>query len=334
MGYVCKFVIILVLLYVDVIYGIDNSLLEKFDRISRLDSIPSAFEIAQRFQEPCFSQMTNLNPQKSILKPLRDHARSHFDLTGQILMQESKTVPSVLVPDYRLHICTIPKVACTELRGLVYRVSHTPRNQLSTYMPNDLERFRYANPHFIMNNYFRDCSPEKRLDIMDDSLWLHIAYVRNPYTRLLSGYLQKLVDPKDKVWTVVPNWKIGMSFDALVSILEEMKAKNGGTLLVNEHFFPQYLQCGFNVFNYDLIAHQESFEDHVRCMAKNRGFEAALKFGWGPNGSYDMFNMPRPHPTGSSNKISDYYTPQLQKRVYELYKEDFILFGYSDQLPQ
>eukprot|EP00186_Timspurckia_oligopyrenoides_P001910 CAMPEP_0182447192 /NCGR_PEP_ID=MMETSP1172-20130603/12667_1 /TAXON_ID=708627 /ORGANISM="Timspurckia oligopyrenoides, Strain CCMP3278" /LENGTH=277 /DNA_ID=CAMNT_0024643543 /DNA_START=358 /DNA_END=1191 /DNA_ORIENTATION=- len=277
--------------------------------------------------------MSTFIADKSILQASRDHARSHFESTGKLLLMENGYTPSLLVPDYKLHLCTLPKVGCTELRGLVYRIEHTPPGELSTYMPSDDERIRYGNAHG-QGHFLRTLHNKERLDILADPSWLHIAFVRNPYTRLLSGYLQKMVHPKDSVWHQIPGWQIGMSFDALVSILEEMKAKNGGTLLVNEHFFPQYLQCGFNVFNYDLIAHQESFEDHVRCMAKNRGFEAALKFGWGPNGSYDMFNMPRPHPTGSSNKISDYYTPQLQKRVYELYKEDFILFGYSDQLPQ
>jgi len=335
MGILDKSRIILVLVCLHFIYGIDNSLLEKFDRISRLDSIPSSSELAQRFQEPCFSQMTNLNTDKSILNPLRDHARFIFESSGVIPMFMRSRATPLLLPEYKLHVCTIPKVASTEIRSLLYRVVEIPRENLATHMPTEEERFRFENPHGRLPcKRFIDLNDELRLNIMDDSSWLHIAFVRNPYTRLLSGYLQKLVDPKDNVWTNIPNWKIGMSFDALVSILEEMKAKNRGTLRVNDHFLPQSAQCGFSVFNYDVIAKVERFEDVVGCMAKNRGFDAALNFGWGPNGSYDMFHMPRPHPTGSSKKLSDYYTPELQKRVYKLFEEDFILFRYPYELPK
>uniref|UniRef100_A0A7S1EU61 Carbohydrate sulfotransferase n=1 Tax=Timspurckia oligopyrenoides TaxID=708627 RepID=A0A7S1EU61_9RHOD len=311
-------------------YGMaTQSSVEIFETLSRLDSIPSSFEIAQRFQEPCFQNMSTFHPDVSILKPYREHARYLFSSEHQILLLENTWTPSLIVRNYSLHVCTLPKVGSTELRSLLMRVSVIPPEQT----PTTEEREVFSHPHG-KGTFLSSFETNEKLEMLSNSKWLHIAFVRNPYTRLLSGYLQKIKVQGDRVHKQVPGVTKNTTFSEFVELLERLKQNYHGTLLVNDHFKPQYLQCGFNVFNYDLIGKIENFHQDVRCMAKNRGFEQAMDFGWGEHGKYSLFTMPRPHPTGSSKKLSDYYTDALQKRVYNLYKEDFILFRYSYELPQ
>uniref|UniRef100_A0A7S0ZGS9 Uncharacterized protein n=1 Tax=Timspurckia oligopyrenoides TaxID=708627 RepID=A0A7S0ZGS9_9RHOD len=86
------------------------------------------------------------------------------------------------------------------------------------------------------------------------------------------------------------------------------------------------------------INHQEQKEKRISANTQQtqapKLFDPALNFTWGPNGSSDMFYMPKHHLTGSSKKLSDYYTPEQQKRVYKLFEQDQILFRYPYELPE
>mmetsp|Transcript_7197 Transcript_7197/g.12968 ORF Transcript_7197/g.12968 Transcript_7197/m.12968 type:complete len:266 (-) Transcript_7197:869-1666(-) len=265
---------------------------------------------------------------------MRRAALHVFNTTGEIHLSEVRSTPSHISEQYKLHMCTIPKIASTELAALILRIESVPRNQLKTFFPTDKDRVNYMWP-YSKGPFLRAKSTSEKLDILSDRSWLNVAFVRNPYTRVLSGWKQKILHPTDSIHHAIKCAYPGMPFEEFISCLESLREANReGVLMADDHFRPQYQLCGFNAFNYDVIARIEYLERDLRCIAQDRGFEAALEFGWGPGGNYSLFNMPRPHPTGDSKPIREYFSKDLQDRVYDLYKTDFELLRYSYELPE
>jgi hypothetical protein len=146
--------------------------------------------------------------------------------------------------------------------------------------------------------------------------------VRNPYDRVLSGYLSKVVAreeegrrPKSRPWRGSgATLADGASFEQFCRYLAE------GGLYTNYHWAPQSDFLTFALANYDFVGRLETIGRDFRELSrriKGPGFEAA------------MVEEDPLHATGASSKRSRYYTPALYALVYDIYRQDFDSFGYQ-----
>lgn len=133
--------------------------------------------------------------------------------------------------------------------------------------------------------------------------------VRNPYTRVLSAYLQKVRSGSKRHLIDIQG---DISFEDFVSWLE-----NGG-LNKNGHWRPQHKIVPLS-FPGLIIIKMENLEAELDPLLKEIDENMKIK-------------ARQSHRTGSNNLTSDYYTAELAARVYALYKEDFINFGYDRSL--
>ncbi|MBK1725627.1 sulfotransferase family protein [Halorhodospira neutriphila] len=140
------------------------------------------------------------------------------------------------------------------------------------------------------------------------------TFVRNPYDRVLSAYLDKMRAGHKKIQKV--RSRVAFSgefpdFSDFVFYLEQ------GGLYDDIHWAPQHnLLPPFKKL--DLIGRVENLESDLKEVT------ARIFPGIPYQGPVDS----RSHATGASGKRYNYYTANLRKRIERLYRKDFKKYGY------
>ena len=152
---------------------------------------------------------------------------------------------------------------------------------------------------------------------------LFFTVVRNPWTRTLSAFLDKIANgPQDKYGSIPgfgDNSKAG--FEAFVTFL------GGGGLHTNHHWKPQNAALILPASHFKSICRLE----HLSTELPNALAESGLTL---PSAE----QLQQPHRiesnqhsklTQASSKLSRYYSPTTIKAVVDLYNADFKLGSYS-----
>jgi hypothetical protein len=134
------------------------------------------------------------------------------------------------------------------------------------------------------------------------------SFVRNPYDRLLSEYY----------WTSVPNlgYKSGKTKAYfLYKVIEIVKNRKYFENIYFDHFIPQYLF----VYNKNLkllvndIFKYEDLENNVKIIREKLQL----------NNNFPYLNKSKLN----VEKVD--WTPKQKEKIYKLYMNDFLLFGYE-----
>lgn len=207
-----------------------------------------------------------------------------------------------------------PKVACSTIKMALIKMELNEPNMNTTFTMHNLTRSPFLTLKQVGNlNKFL-----KRKDIF------RFTFVRNPYSRLLSAYLDKVVKnmpPKQNILKHYgKNWKehrdFFVSFDDFVDIICDMKVEE-----MDQHWRNQYYQTFSHTINYDFIGYFERLNSDLEIL--NRNFRGRL-----------LHNMKsvQVHRTSSSEKLNKYYTKSIQEKVYNKYEKDFEVFGYDSDI--
>ena len=155
------------------------------------------------------------------------------------------------------------------------------------------------------------------------------TFVRNPYVRILSAYLDKIED-KQKRKQGVSQYEFvrkfilknssekKLTFDGFVSYLEK------GGLYKNAHWLPQLSILPVKKEKLSFIGKVENIKNDLPKVIDTL-------FG---NGTFEEAKIKKEGRTSSVNLVEKYYTKELAERVYKLYKKDFEAFDYSKKLPR
>lgn len=207
-----------------------------------------------------------------------------------------------------------PKVACSTLKLTLARL--------------ELEDESYNRE----NIHDRNVSPLLRASQVGDfNKFLNreeivkFCFVRNPYERLLSCYLDK-VRGRDKATLSGLLCQLGLDqtdYNQEISF-EKFLCAVGETPLsmMNSHWRPQYYQTFQGVIQFDRIGKLERFEKDL--------FEIGMSITRDFRAYYHSWVV---HQTDSKKLLSNYYTQSLRDRVYKLYEIDFDRFKYRRALP-
>lgn len=207
-----------------------------------------------------------------------------------------------------------PKVACSTVKITLqdFEIEQKSLSQKDFEVIHDrafspllkVQQIENFNSFFHRPDYFKFC------------------FVRNPYTRLLSAYLDKIAGNSNREKTNIllqmgyktDDISINISFEQFISTIEQQSPQ-----MMNNHWRHQYYCTYQNAIDYDFIGKLESF---------NQDFLWVL----GKLGATDYYKQESRHATDSKDKLAMYYTNDLQNRVYSLYQLDFETFGYSKNL--
>lgn len=143
------------------------------------------------------------------------------------------------------------------------------------------------------------------------------TFVRNPYSRILSAYLDKIARKKQHLrysYSYLVAKGPEPSFDDFCEYLGK------GGLHDNIHWAPQTSILLLPLNSFDFIGKIENLEADLRTVMQSIGHANALP---------EIKNRPTDHNTGADTKIEEYYTPKTRAIISELYKKDFELLEYT-----
>jgi len=224
--------------------------------------------------------------------------------------------------DYNIHISLknrllyveTPKVACSTIKLTLAKLELEEEE----YFREDIHD-RYLSP-LIRPSQVGDFGR-----FLERPNLVKFCFVRNPYERLLSSYLNKVGGRDEAIYPSLlcqlgldqTDFSRAISFSEFVTCIEQMPLS-----MMNAHWRPQYYQTFQESLKYDLVGRLENFEDDMRILEKMISRDLSPYMS-----SWTL------HQTNSKDRFAEYYDDRLLERVYELYRIDFDAFGYSAELP-
>ena len=249
-------------------------------------------------------------------------------------------------PSNKLLFCGIPKAGITQWLQFLRFTIGAKDYQSSPYFKKDTTPFYFDNmiprtQRFMWNTYTK------------------AILIRDPAERLLSAYLDKVANKTGKNSPFGPN----VTFTDFVDILSTPNITKGPnhktspslTFFSDPHWRPQAWSCGLseNIQDFDYIGTLDNAAYHTKALLDSVGLwethgkhYRVSKPGW-KKGNLAMTFPPSPllpnetavgfqqeesgmdtfkHNKDSHSKIDEYYTPELMKKVKELYWMDFQLW--------
>ena len=234
----------------------------------------------------------------------------------------------ILDPQQRFIFAYVPKVACTNWKCLM------------RYMAGLDDWLNAGLAHDKQNGGLRylDLSSPDRYFLEDPGIPKY-AMVRNPYSRTLSAYLNKIesripnlentesTDPFDRMTRSVDNYRKNkldtdkhptVDYYSFLSWMENSPDPN----TKNEHWAPQTDLLLHPDVKFDFLGRFENLaEDSERILS---AMECSQRF---PSQKEVRFA-----PTGAVDKLQKYYGPDEQESVARLLKNDLDAYGYGNPL--
>jgi hypothetical protein len=144
------------------------------------------------------------------------------------------------------------------------------------------------------------------------------TFVRNPYDRILSAYLDKVCKHKNNYLAI--NKKLGRDLNSSISFEDFVEYLDIGGVYDNVHWAPQYSMLpDINYLNYI---------GKVEFLNQDLIYLTDILFS--NSDSFVLDNYAK-NPTHAKNQKETYYTQSLKSKIYELYKQDFHFLGYSKE---
>ena len=150
-----------------------------------------------------------------------------------------------------------------------------------------------------------------------------LTFVRNPYARLLSAFLDQSARMKSPVLEGAPGYGQGDpdGFAAFVNFLGE-----GGWKL-NRHFWPQSELLCAPLQRFDHVGKLEQLVTDMQVVLERVGIPAERA------SALERPHSLQRHQTGASTKLETYYSGPTMDKIRRVYSTDFSLFDYASDLP-
>jgi len=164
---------------------------------------------------------------------------------------------------------------------------------------------------------------QQLVEIFADRSFFKFSFVRNPYVRLLSGYLDKIVHAEPEKQLILralgrdkPDSSTDVSFAEFVDVIAQQPPGQR-----NKHWRLQRVQSFAAFCKLDFVGRLETFEKDVAHLSNElRVNLSAVKFA--------------PHRTGAEARLEEFYTDEIAAKVFKIYQADFTTFRYARALPK
>jgi hypothetical protein len=220
----------------------------------------------------------------------------------------------------------VPKVACTNWKALLRHLSGFP-----DYLDSSLAHDKRKNGLV----YLSDVAEWK--EILADPGIAKYSFVRNPYTRILSAYLNKFepLTRGDGAW-------LGAHFRAVYQTIGEYRrsaghcdtsvsfeafldwlAHSGHPYVDDEHWVPQSRILSQDTISYDFVGRFERLKTDAAILMHRMKCEV-------PFPTQESLDFPA---TNSTQRLAAYYADREVALARKIYAADFQSLGYSLELP-
>lgn len=237
---------------------------------------------------------------KKIQKHLKHISRDEFEYDIHISLR------------YKYIYVETPKVGCSTIKDTLQRIE-LDYPELIRDDFEDIHR-RGFSPLLCPS---QTCDFDR---LLQNPEYFSFCFVRNPYTRLLSGYLDKIVKSKSHKKNILvaldkdpEDLSKEITFQEFVDVVCDLSVSQ-----MDPHWRMQYYQTFQDSINYDFIGRMENFEnDCVKVFSRIK------------NNYSDYYRPEIRHATNSEDFLKKYYTTSIQKKVFDKFEIDFEHFNYD-----
>lgn len=223
--------------------------------------------------------------------------------------------------------CEVAKSGCSSAKKELWR-----QEMLDVPMPEAFLKANH-NPHAPFHQHMLikpfQLGQTRFNEFIRNPSVIKWAIVRNPFTRILSGYLDK-VQRNEPMFRNIAHQVAQMrgvqreaveassvSFEEYCQALSRFRRP----IDFDQHWRPQYEHTCADIIPYTFFAKLETLDAEAPLISRRLGLSDLT------------FNAGKRHATGSNEKIAQYYTDKTADIVRKVYAKDFQHFGYSLDLP-
>jgi Sulfotransferase family len=182
---------------------------------------------------------------------------------------------------------------------------------------------KYLSPHLSPYQF----EPTHLAAIMQDPTWRRVAFVRNPFTRLLSCYLHRIVaepqSPSARWYRKSSGDTDTPTFARFVEVVCRQPSVE-----MERHWRVQSDEVLADVVRLDFVGRFERLREDLERLSQ-------FLFG---RDAFDAKALAEvnasPMRTGAESRLYEYYTPELVTLVVRRFHRDFELFDYPTSLPR
>jgi hypothetical protein len=216
----------------------------------------------------------------------------------------------------------VPKAACSTIKFALQNAEvdkNTPQDNRKRLYSIDTEVIHNKNLSPLL-------SPEDDLEVFNEAVWgsyFRFTFVRNPYTRALSSYLDKIGIGETVVKALnkahyrellgLPVDRSVSFYEYLLAILYSMPKTPCNTDHI--HWMPQATLLSINAVSYNFIGRMENSVNDFKKLSAILGIDFSISI--------------QPHATNAREHVDRYYTNKEEELVRHIYYDDFKLLAYG-----
>jgi hypothetical protein len=217
----------------------------------------------------------------------------------------------------------VPKAACTSMKLLLRELHGAPPLQLYLWPQRETRRdmFVHARQNIHLPSIL-DLDNAAQRDVLESPDFLRMTVVRNPYTRLLSVWKNKvlLCEPGfENIYAEIRGRLPGGRGEQLVSFVEFVNYIGGASDSQSRysHWQRQIDRVFFKAIDFTHIGKVENMELTIQHLRRHLGLCEPLRVL---------------HSNRSINSPRVSFTHELADKIYSFYAEDFATFGYEKEV--
>ena len=214
----------------------------------------------------------------------------------------------------------VPKAACTQMKELLCTVEKAAPTKLFTGAVRETRRdmFIHARQSVPLPS-LADLDDKTQMEVLESPDFLRMTFVRNPYTRLVSAWKNKvrLCEPGfEDVYLQTKGHLPELHAKSLITFDEfvEYVATRCDLRTCDSHWRRQVDHTFFAALNFSSVGKIEQMAEGLQRFQQHLGLSEPL-VAKGRNAS------------GSGVAVA--YTRELAEKVYSLYQSDFEVLGYD-----
>jgi hypothetical protein len=210
---------------------------------------------------------------------------------------------------FNLIYVEIPKAGCTTIKRILQLAELDGER---TMLPSDVHN-RKTSP------LLRPVDTDGRFnDIWNSEATHRFLFARNPFTRALSCYLNKIVESQWERDRRMPILDLDPTVDVdFATYLERVSWQPAQNYDI--HWAPQTLLTGVPMTRYDDVYYFEDFAKETLRLLANTGLEEYR----------DEVDILPWHATGAAEQLEEFVGPHEADLIRHIYADDFVHFGYS-----
>lgn len=250
-----------------------------------------------------FEHSLDYEKERNMNEIIREKLKAHFGPSLNAFLHISIKNNYLYVQNPKVASSTIKaKLIATEIEG-------TNINKEEIGLHPDVVRSVHIKPYQLTDAMLDD--------VLFSSNFIRFCFVRSPISRVLSAFLDKIQrnEPEGVAFkrsmNIAPEENI--SFYEFLSILHK---NQNNKRLWDPHWRPQFALLRPDLVKYTIIGKFENFDTSYYKI------NDLLKGKLGP------YEIRAPHKTGASEKINDEIRERELQMIHEIYRNDFIAFGY------